>query len=348
MCTRLRRIAVVAAIACVMLSATALAQEQGHWVKLAPVPTPSEEYTFTSLNGKIYLIGGNSIAGKTSPGLVQEYDTATDKWTKKKDMPIRANHMTAAAAGDKIYVFGGQENAEGGQIPIDKTWEYNAAMDSWKPLAPMPTARTAATAVEFQGKIYVIGGNSVQAGVKLGPMTNAVPMRSLGVNEVYDPATNRWETKREMPTARNHVAIGVVNGKIYVIGGRIGGANLASTVNVGLNEVYDPVADAWGAQRAEMPVTRTGVGWATYQGKIYLTGGENVGPLMHAVYGNFQVYDPATNTWAELPPIAPPRHGTNVAAIGNRIYVMGGHIAGGGDAGEDGHSNVNSAFEFGK
>src|SRR5580765_1755637 len=184
MWTRLRRIAVVAAIACAMLSATALAQGQGKWVKLAPVPTPSEEYTNTSANGKIYLFGGNSIAGKTSPGLVQVYDTATDTWTKKKDMPIRANHMTAASAGGKIYVFGGQENAEGGQIPIDKTWEYDAANDSWKALAPMPTARTAATAVEFQGKIYVIGGNSVQAGAKPVPMTNTVPIRSLGTNEV--------------------------------------------------------------------------------------------------------------------------------------------------------------------
>ena len=346
MWTGLHRIAAVAAIACALQSAIALAQVQGKWVKLAPLPQPAEEFTFTSLNGKIYLFGGNSIPGKPSPGLVQEYDTAADRWTKKKDMPIRANHMAAAASGDKVYVFGGQEIVEGGQIPIDKTWEYNPATDSWKALAPMPTARTAPTAAEFNGKIYVIGGNSVQAGLKLAPMTNAIPQRSLSVNEVYDPASNKWETRREMPTARNHVAVGVVNGKMYVIGGRIGGANLASTFNVGLVEVYDPVANAWGAKRASMPVTRTGIGWATYQGKIFVAGGENVDPLMHAVYGHFQVYDPATNAWSELPPIAPPRHGTNVAAIGNRIYVIGGHIAGGGDAGEEaGNSNVNSAFE---
>ena len=340
------RIAAVVAITFATLSAPALAQAQGKWVKLAPVPVPAEEFTPANAAGKIYLIGGNSIAGKTSPGLVQEYDTATDKWTKKKDMPIRANHMTAVGLGDKIYVFGGQENVEGGQIPIDKAWEYNPAADSWKALAPMPTARTAATAVEFQGKIYVMGGNSVQAGLKLAPMTNQVPQRSLATNEVYDPATNKWETKREMPTARNHVAVGVVNGKIYLIGGRIGGANLASTNNISLVEVYDPVADTWGPQRANMPFTRTGVGYATRQGKIYIAGGENVDPLMHAVYGYFQVYDPATNAWDELPPITPPRHGVNMAAIGNRIYVISGHIAGGGDGGEEAHSDVNSAFEF--
>ena len=348
MWSRFQRMFAIFIAAFAVLSVTAAAQMQGHWVKLAPLPEPSEEYTFTAANGKIYLLGGNSVPGKVSPGLVQEYDPATDKWTKKKDMPIRANHMAATEYHGKIYVFGGQELMEGGrgQIPIDKAWEYDPAADSWKALAPMSAPRTAAAAAEVGGKIYVMGGNSVHPGMQLVPITPTTPHRSLATNEVYDPATNRWEARQQMPTARNHTAIGVVNGKVYVIGGRVGGASLGTSSNTDLVEVYDPAADMWGVPGAKMPTPRTGIGWATHQGKIFVAGGELYDSSIHAVYGIFEAYDPATNTWSKLPPISPPRHGVNLAAIGNRIYVIGGHIAGGPDGGEAAHSNANNAIEF--
>jgi N-acetylneuraminic acid mutarotase len=90
------------------------------------------------------------------------------------------------------------------------------------------------------------------------------------------------------------------------------------------------------------------MGWGVYQGKIYVVGGENSDNYVHAVFGAFEVYDPATNNWMRLPPIASPRHGLNGAVIGNRLYIMGGHIAAGGDGGATSHSNGNDAFEFDK
>ena len=37
--------------------------------------------------------------------------------------------------------------------------------------------------------------------------------------EVYDPATNTWAKKADIPTRRGALAVSEVNGKIYVIGG---------------------------------------------------------------------------------------------------------------------------------
>ena len=45
-----------------------------------------------------------------------------------------------------------------------------------------------------------------------------------------------------MPTPRNHTGAGVVNGKIYVIGGRIG-AFVAASTNLANVEAYDPATD---------------------------------------------------------------------------------------------------------
>ena len=277
----IQRTFAVAVAVFAILSVTVSAQAQGKWTKQAPVPEGSEEFTFVAANGKIYLIGGNSIPGKSSPGLVQEYDPATDKWTKKKDMPIRANHMAGTEYKGKIYIFGGQELIEGGtgQPPIDKSWEYDPVADTWKALAPMSSPRTAAGAVAAGGKIYVMGGNSVHPGMKVVPITPRTPQRSLDLNEAYDPATNKWETRQTMPTARNHIAISEVNGKIYVIGGRVGGANLGTSSVTDLVEVYDPATNLWGVPGAKMPTPRIGTGWTAYQGKIYVAGGE--------VYSNF-------------------------------------------------------------
>lgn len=321
----------------------------GRWGRLAPYPEKSEEFSFGDVNGKIYLFGGLPV-GKVGPlGLVQEYDPATDKWTKKKNMPLATHHAAVAAYQGKLYLFGGQIQPQPGgptQVPINNAWEYNPTADSWKALAPMPTIRTSPVAAEVGGKIYVIGGASVYPGqpvVSLGP---TVPHSPLDTNEVYDPATNKWETRTTMPTARSHMAVGVVNSKIYLIGGRVGSANVTTGSNTNVVEVYDPAADSWGAAGLRMPLARSGHGWATYKGKIYVAGGEIYDLHVFATLRAVEGYDPATNTWTILPTMPTARHGVNVAAIGNRLYVIGGHIASDGSAGEAADSDANEVYEF--
>ncbi len=43
-----------------------------------------------------------------------------------------------------------------------------------------------------------------------------------------------------MPTARNHAAAGVVDGKLYVIGGRVGAAFMGVASDTDVVEEYDP------------------------------------------------------------------------------------------------------------
>ena len=78
--------------------------------------------------------------------------------------------------------------------------------------------------MECEGKIYVIGGNT-------GDEVNVV--------EEYDPATNSWATKAPMAYGRDNLACGVVNEKIFAIGGYYD----ESTLDV--VEEYDPTTDSW-------------------------------------------------------------------------------------------------------
>ena len=145
-------------------------------------------------------------------------------------------------------------------------------------------------------------------------------------DEVTDPETNTWHERSPMPTPRNHAAIGTVNGKIYVIGGRVGEAFIAPSTDVSVVEEYDPAKDAWSAALARMPTERSALAAGVYNGKIYIAGGEYQDPIMMATFRVVQAFDPATNSWSTLPSLPVSRHGLAGGMIGNRFYVVGGDV----------------------
>ena len=323
---------ILAVIASLVLATAALAQmPTSPWKKAAPFPEPDEELYGVAANGKLSVIGGWG-AGKAR-GANYEYDPATDKWTKKKSMPRPAHHAALAAANGKIYVMGGFVAPEKTQIPvggawepIDDAWEYDPAADSWRSLAPLPGKRGAAVAVEVGGKIYVIGGTTTVEGSKDPFFTFFGPSRVLTTNDVYDPATNKWTSRRPMTVARNHAFAGAVNGKIYVIGGRTGQGFILSATNTDVVEEYSPVSDMWSAPKERMPTARSGGAWGTDGRRIYVAGGEVTTKELVGVFRGIEAYEPATNSWTSLPSMPMPRHGVAGAVIGNRFHLVSGMI----------------------
>lgn len=202
-------------------------------------------------------------------GLVYEYDPSANKWTKNKPMALPAHHVAFTELNGKFYAFGGFVPPQSGPpawVPINNAWEYDPAHDSWKALAAMPSARGSAVAATVNGKIYVIGGAAMHPGSKEAALYPTRPHRSVGTVEEYDPKTNSWSERSSMPTARNHAAVGAVNNKIYVIGGRLGSAFIFTASNTNVVEEYDPATDQWGLVRARMPTERSGGAWGSTTG----------------------------------------------------------------------------------
>jgi Kelch motif len=294
-----------------------------HWTNAAPFPEPEEELYGSVANGKMYVVGGFGYHpfGKP-PGLVYEYDPNTDKWTKMKNIPIPVHHQAQAAYNGKIYIFGGCLRHITGEDSSTNVWEFDPAANSYKALAPIPNKRCSAVAEEVNGKIYLIGG--------IMPMEDGKPgTRVTGLNQVYDPASNNWETRSPMPTTRNHAYSGVVNGKIYVIGGRQGAGRIPITSNTDIVEEYDPEQDLW-TLKERMPTPRSGGGVATYGTKIYVAGGELQNRQLRAAFQALEAYDAATDTWTILPSMPSARHGVAGAFLGNKLHLVSGKMEGGG------------------
>ncbi len=122
-----------------------------------------------------------------------------------------------------------------------------------------------------------------------------------------------------MLTARHHAASTVVNGKLYVIGGRVEG--ISPTVNVNVNEVYDPEKNSW-SSLAPMPSKRSGIAAAANfdVNSIYVFGGEEPSKT----FNNNERYDIKANKWFIETPMPTARHGLGAVSFDNRIYVLGG------------------------
>ncbi len=134
----------------------------------------------------------------------------------------------------------------------------------------------------------------------------------------YDPATDTYTAKANVPTPRSWGTCALVNGLIYVIGGYSYGSPSGAT---NVNEVYDPVTDTW-TTRAPMPVKKYGTlrENPVIDGKIYVTHGRDGSFFLNNNY----VYDPSTNTWSKKSSGINPRDGVGCGVINDKLYVVGG------------------------
>jgi hypothetical protein len=122
-----------------------------------------------------------------------------------------------------------------------------------------------ASSAVLNGKIYVFGGFD---GVS-----------DHGQTYEYDPASDTWNVRATMPTARSRTGAGGVNGRIYVIGG----------YNSNLVECYDPGTNLWETM-PPMPTERGDIAVEVANRLIYAFGGRlawNEPVLSVAEAGNF-------------------------------------------------------------
>jgi N-acetylneuraminic acid mutarotase len=188
-----------------------------------------------------------------------------------------------------------------------------AQSGSWATKTPMPTARFWFSCEVVYNKIYAIGGVATT-----GP--------SLSIVEVYDPATDTWDTtKTDMPTGRRSMASAVIDEKIYTIGGDpnfIGGV----TTGVRTVEIYDPATDTWDTTKTDMLTAREAASASAVNGIIYVIGGVKPGGVAS---NEVEAYNPVTDEWETKTPMPTARWALSTAVVDGKIFAIGGSRPGG-------------------
>ena len=191
--------------------------------------------------------------------------------------------------------------------------EFDLALGSlaeegtWTTRSPMPTATSLHSASVIDGKIYVIGGTDT---------IYRVATDYFSTVRMYDPTTDTWTMKADMPRGRARAAICVVDGKIYAIGGSPhGDADFAFV------EMYDPATDTW-TRKADLPRARCFLSASAVNGKIYVIGGK-IYPSA-AMVATVEEYDPAMDIWTRKTDMPTARGCHSASVVDGKIYVIGG------------------------
>ena len=177
----------------------------------------------------------------------------------------------------------------------------------------MPTPRFGPGASVVNGIIYVIGGQRW-----LGSQGTVAYWEDLSTVEAYDPETDTWTQKADMPTARSIYTTTAMNGIIYAIGGGLNN----ETTTVSTVEAYDPVTDSW-TKKADMLTAKSSFGIGVVNEVIYAIGGFS-GTDAPRVFSTVEVYDPATDTWTTKADMPTARTGFATSVVNGRIYAVGG------------------------
>jgi N-acetylneuraminic acid mutarotase len=180
--------------------------------------------------------------------------------------------------------------------------------DTWAEKADLLTPGVGISNCVIDGKVYAVG---------MGFNAGTVPEHI----EEYNPSTGNWTPRANIPTPSALGTAGAVDGKCYLIGG---GGDSGRVVHTAVQE-YDPGTDAW-SSRSPAPIPRAVGASAVVDGKIYAIGGGGGFSYFSSGIGQVDIYDPKRDRWTTGADLPTPRLGAAVAAVGQYIYVMGGHL----------------------
>ena len=292
------------------------------WSTSAPIPLPPRiNFPAVEVNGRIYVFGGqkptpvhslNTSGEDVGLHSVLEYDPIADVWTPKADMPTARSDVAAAVIDGKVYVVGGDLPPHGDVYYL--TLEvYDPSSNTWDTTkAPMLYPCLGAAVGVIDGILYVAGGTGFSP-------SQVYP----NILQAYDPATDTWTRKSDMPTARANAGGAVVNNLFYVIGGQGDGAALTTV------EAYDPVADSW-SPKTPMNTARSYYGAPqVLNGEIYVAGGfTNNSTEIGTSTDSVESYDPASDSWSAHTPLLTARQSSAVGSANGHLYVIGGSLPG--------------------
>jgi len=160
-------------------------------------PNPQINCAMAVWNNKIYLFGG-SASGYASSRLY-EFDVATEKFKRLKDMPYNAQTSGTVVNGI-LYTFGGHNPYN--NFMFNDIYAYDIAANSWKHAGKLPSQVSATSIAQLGKYIYVTG--------------------SYGDPDFFgcfNTENNKFTKLKTNMEGRRFASSGVIGSKLFVYGG---------------------------------------------------------------------------------------------------------------------------------
>jgi len=191
------------------------------WSEKSPIPVAIDSVYAVESKNIIYVVGGY-VQGAGRVSTLYSYNPATDTWAQGTSMNVgKSNPATGFLGG--IVAAGGLGN---GGVTNDFE-SYSTSKNTWKTLAPMPTALEGSCFGAISGSFYVAGGSANNGGPD-------------PIVEAYTSKTKSWTSDlAAIPQGTVVPASAVVKGQLYCIGGADTGSLFADTVYNNV-QIYQP------------------------------------------------------------------------------------------------------------
>ena len=129
------------------------------WSEQAPLPDQAGWPAIAVYNGRIYIFGGdNKGVDVRQTDRSFRYDPVKDAWTEIAPLPTPRSYAAATAVGEFIYIYGARTKL------LDtadlSTYRYDPEDNTYTRMADLPEAARFITQGYYNGKIYVIHGET--------------------------------------------------------------------------------------------------------------------------------------------------------------------------------------------
>ncbi|MEM9881449.1 MAG: malectin domain-containing carbohydrate-binding protein [Planctomycetota bacterium] len=292
------------------------------WSTSVAAPVGRGHATVAVVGDSFYVFGGqNDHRGDPDDfNFVYAFDTITDTWSQKADMPFSWSHNEPSTfvANGRVLIGGGRNREPDGpdRETVNDFYAYDPQEDAWVRLPDLPDSLLAPflTAVDDpnDGGSHpssscgcaqcqaLFGGTGVTDGLNGTSETFAADFDDV------------WYTLDDLPADLGEVAGGVIDNKLYVVGDGDDGTY-----------AYDFETGDWSNVNADRPDPAKDQLAQVVDGKLYVIGGVDYSRSNPAI-NDVQIYDPATNQWSAGADVPINVFAAQTALIGGKIYLNGG------------------------
>ena len=304
-----------------------------HDVVLAdPMTEPQETVQitnqFTGSNG--FTLSNLSVSPTT--GLTQ-LERPQVSWTATNGLGLMSMRTGACSAylpsTNEVFLIGGRVDIDPSQTGDEANTKsveiFDVVNKTWNPsIEELKESQQYHGCAVIGDKIYAVGDHH--------PFSNPA-VEATGLVQVYDANAGNWSYGTSMPGNQSVGLAGVASqdGMLYVAGGVTAEDRSDSTKRM---LRYDPVNDTW-TQMADMNNRRHSFDLVSFRGKLIAYGGVAVffDPVANSVVEEetnlTEAYDPATNTWTQLPNATYAFSSYAATVFNDEIIIHGGYEASG-------------------
>jgi uncharacterized repeat protein (TIGR01451 family) len=287
------------------------------WLPTIRLPKALANHSTVIYSDRIYVIGGRDASENPVNTVFCSFvDSSGSIGNWRGDTPLPANLFahTAVVGKERVYVTGGWNGANTSKLTYYALFDSNRLGD-WNPAsAKLPTGLDLHSAVEYNGRIYVMGGWDGYRIVK------TVYFASIEA----DGDIISWHSTTDLPLPIYRHSSVVYDGRIYVIGGRTVDEKPLDTVYMGT--LTGGGVGTW-MPATPLPQKLYYQSAFVSNGKIYVMGGYDGSSATDQVYSTTIKADGSLEPWVEAESLRLPkklfRHSAVLAENGS-VYLLGG------------------------